>query len=221
MSGPWLHRFAVLVAVAAFLFVAAGATAPSLAGGSQAAVGVGKALLLHLLFAATVLAAVRTSQNWKSAQPRIEDGGWPSLRSLAVLAPALVLVQVGLGAGYRQEMLGLVPHASWAFATAIVVLAEAAFVLTQDYGHKPLRFWAVALLIVTGIQLILGVTAFVGRLTAAESGSLSGWAAGSVHAHVGTGSLVLGFTLALSAWILRDVTTVRSGRHAVSSGRHT
>ena len=221
MSGPWLHRVAVLVAAAAFVFVAAGATAPSLGEGSHALAGVGKALLLHLVFAATVLGAVRTSMAWKNEQPQIEDGGWPPLRSLALLTPPLVIVQVALGASYRQELLGLIPHATWAFATAIVVLAEAAFVLTQDNGHRPMKLWAIALLSVTGLQLILGVLAFVGRLAATESGSLDGWAAGAVHAHVGAGSLVLGFTAALSAWILRDVTTVRSGRHAVSSGRQS
>ena len=66
----------------------------------------------------------------------------------------------------------------------------------------------------------LGVLAFVGRLGLEEGATVQGWMNGAIHAHVGTGSLVLGSTVALSAWILRDVVKAdtEAGRHAASHG---
>lgn len=211
------------MAVALFLAVAAGATASQPAQGMGAVWGVAKAVSLHLVFASAILFAVWTSKSWREQVTPLEDGGWPSLRSLAILAPASVVLQVALGAAYRQNLVGLVPHVSWAFVTTIIVLAAAAIVLTQDASPRALRRWSVALLCATLLQVMLGVFAFLARLTAQNGDAVQGWMTGAVHAHVGTGSLVLGFTVALSAWIFHNVITIRreNGKHAVSTGRQS
>ncbi len=220
MKGLWLHRIAVALAVATFLLVAAGATASTPESGVAASVGIIRAVALHVLFAGTILFCVRTSSKWLQPTEIVEDGGWPSLRSLALSAPGVVLIQVALGAAYRQKVLGLVPHATWAFVTAILVLAVGAFVLTNERAHQSLRRWSIVLLCATIAQVLLGVLAFVGRLGLEEGATVQGWMNGAIHAHVGTGSLVLGSTVALSAWILRDVVKAdtEAGRHAASHG---
>lgn len=104
-----------------------------------------------------------------------------------------------------------------------MVLAVAAFVLTNERAHQALRRWSTFLLCATIAQVLLGVLAFVGRLGMNEGAAVHGWMAGAIHAHVGTGSLVLGSTVALSAWILRDVvkTDTEASQHAASQGRQS
>lgn len=187
----WRHRFMVAGALAAFAAVGAGAARPW---------SVALAVSLHTLFAVMMILAARSSRTWAAGPRPFPDSGFPSLRMLAWLAPAAILIQIALGAAYRNEMLGLVPHVSWAFLAAIVALVQALFVLTQDQRHEPLRRWAMVLLGATGLQVLLGVLAFVARLNEGGPGPLTG----AVHAHVGTGTLVLGVSTAMSTWILRD-----------------
>lgn len=221
MSGLFLHRLTVVLAVAAFLGVAAGAMI-SHPGTNGSVLGVARAVGLHFLFASAVLLTVVTSAEWKHPAAPMHDGGWPPLRTLAVIAPVTVVVQVALGAAYRQDLVGLIPHASWAFLASVAVLAAAAIVLTQEESPRTMRRWAGAVLGATLLQVMLGVLAFVARLTA-QDGPVPGWMTGMIHAHVGTGSLVLGFTAALSAWILHSVVTTRreSRDEVVTTGRQS
>lgn len=191
MRSAWLQGLAVAGALAAFAAVGAGAARPW---------GMGLALLFHLLFAAMMAAVARTSRAWAGPPMRFADGGWPSLRMMAWITPAAVLLQIALGAAYRNELMGLIPHISWAFLAAILALVLALFVLTQEAKHAPLRRWAMVLLVATGLQVLLGVLAFVARLNPGAAGALTG----AIHAHVGTGTLVLGVSTAMSMWILRD-----------------
>src|SRR5579862_1409164 len=82
--------------------VLAGAVADGLLGvltrGSDApSVGIAHALLAQLFFAGTVAIALFTSASWLKGPVLLPDYGWPSLRSLAVFTPTLVLAQVALG----------------------------------------------------------------------------------------------------------------------------
>lgn len=206
MKNLWLHRLAAACAVAAFAAVGAGAAHPW-----PVALAVG----FHLLFGVTVVAAVVTSRAWAAPAAPFPDSGFPSLRLMAWITPPAVLLQIGLGAAYRNQALGLIPHISWAFLTAILALVLALFVLTQEHRHAPLRRWAVLLASATGVQVLLGALAFVARLQ--ES---AGPFTGAIHAHVGTGTLVLGFSAAMSAWILRDAVAASSATPA-QSGHHT
>src|SRR5258708_85118 len=56
------------------------------------------ATMAAVLLALTTAVALCTSTGWKSGPETVFDSGWPSLRSLAVVAPTLVFIQVLLGA---------------------------------------------------------------------------------------------------------------------------
>lgn len=200
------HSLAVVCALAAFAAVGAGAARPW---------PVALAVVFHLLFAATMAGVAVTSRAWLGPGLPFADGGWPSLRMMAWITPLAILLQIALGAAYRNQMVGLVPHVSWAFLTAILAFALALFVLTQEQQHGPLRRWAYVLLAATGAQVLLGVLAFVARLSETP-GPLSG----AIHAHVGTGTIVLGASAAMSAWILRDATPASASTPA-QTGRHS
>ncbi len=190
-----LHRSKA--AASALLFALAGglrllAVAP--ASISQVA----HAILAQGLLASAFLAALETSPGWTKPSP-LEDGGFPSLRQLGFLMPAVTLLQIGLGAAYRRELAGAVPHISWAFATAICVMMAGTFVLTQKESGRLLRGISVWLLGLTGIQLLLGVGAYLARLNPGE-----GWLAFISTAHITTGSLVMALSTAWSAVVRRD-----------------
>lgn len=161
---------------------------------------VAHAVFSHLAFGLAAAGWAMTSESW-AAKLAVADGGFPSLRSLAWFTPASVTIQVALGAAYRHELTGLIPHVSWAFVAAMAVIMTAAFTMTQCGKHPALRRLSIGLISVTGVQLVLGVTALVGRL--AEG--VAAWKVLATTSHVLTGAIVLALTLALSAQTLRHV----------------
>ena len=160
------------------------------------------AWLAHGLFALLALGALVASPGWKSNAATIPDAGWPSLRSLSWVTPAVVAVQIALGAAYRYQLAGMIPHAVWAFVAAILIMMLGAFVLTHEQALRTMKRISIALLTLTGIQVILGVAALVARASGALSDS---WVQASTHAHATIGALILAGTVISSATILRHV----------------
>ncbi len=157
----------------------------------------------HLAFALAAAGAAITSDSWE-ARLAVADGGFPTLRSLAWITPTTVLIQVVLGAAYRHKMTGLIPHVSWAFVAAMFVIMTAAFTMTQCGKHPALKRISITLISITGVQLLLGVVALFGRMSAGD-GIGSAWMVVSTTSHVLTGAVVLALTMALSAQTLRHV----------------
>jgi heme A synthase len=169
------------------------------------ATGIAHAVLSHVLFALVVLLSLGTSSAWNRDAAPLEDRGWPSLRSLAWLTPAAVLLQIALGAGYRYQAISAMPHAGWAFPVMLMILMLAAFTLTSATAEEQadLRKGSIALMTLVFVQLILGVVAFLARMDPPLS-FLRGDSMAAVRAtHLGMGALVFGFTVALAAQILR------------------
>lgn len=148
-----------------------------------------------------------TSESWE-AKLAFADGGFPTLRSLAWITPTAVTIQVALGAAYRHQMTGLIPHVAWAFVAAMAVIMTAAFTMTQCGKHPALRRLSIALISITAVQLVLGVTALFGRM--AEGSAGSAWRVIAAASHVLTGAVVLALTLALAAQTLRHVEPVEA-----------
>lgn len=154
---------------------------------------------LHLQFAALALVALVTSRGWRKDHGRFRDGGWPTLRALAYMAPAATVAQIALGAAYRYRITGVIPHVTWAFAVAILLLMFGSFILTQAGVGDTLKRIAASLVAAVGLQVMLGVAALLGR-TAGSHAPWTRWAAG---AHLVAGAVVLGLVVILSAFVLR------------------
>ena len=118
--------------------------------------GIAHALMAPLFFAAVVAIAVVTSPPWNRGPEHVLDYGWPSMRSLAILTPTLVLLQILLGAAFRQKALTLLPHVLGAMFVVLVILLESIFVLQQFPTHRALRAAAKTLLGVGFGQVFLG-----------------------------------------------------------------
>ena len=167
-----------------------------------APISMAHACLAQLFFSVTVAIAVFTSKKWQEGPEPVEDYGWPSLRSLAIVTPILILLQVALGAGFRHRAFGLLPHVVGAMIVPLVILLVGVFALHQFPKHRSLRPAAVALLSITGVQVFLGVIAYIARINAAEYPLAMVL---TTVTHVATGGLTLAASVVLAIQIRRNV----------------
>jgi heme A synthase len=166
--------------------------------------GVAHSSGMHLVFAAAVAAALATSRNWRSDVRAVEDSGSPSKRSLAVVLPVAVLAQVILGAAYRHEVTGVIPHIIGAMLVAVIVLYTG-IVLLQDFPEeRQFRRTSFHLIGIVSVQVLLGILAYVVRLLMAD-GAHSPWLVLLTVAHVVVGALTLSAGVTASMQIFQHV----------------
>jgi len=166
------------------------------------AVSISHACLAQLFFSTTVAIALFSSKTWQQGPEIVEDHGWPSLRSLAILTPIMVLTQIALGAAFRHRAIGVLPHVLFSIVVTLAVLFVAIFVMHQFPNHRALSTAAKALLGVTFLQVMLGVAAYYTRLQAAQQPLAMVL---TTVAHVATGGLTMAASVILSIQILRNV----------------
>jgi heme A synthase len=184
----------------------------------KAVSGVGHAVASHL-FAAIAFLAWRATREQPGAVRRqpLEDGGWPSLRSLAWFTPAVIVAQIALGAAYRHQLASVVPHVLGAFVAAVVVLMAGAAVFTTSGTQAEMRRLAGASLGLLVIQILLGVAAYFARVSGHSQ------LVAITVSHVVTGAALLTVNCVLSSRIWKEVVTVRESAPAgelAGSGRN-
>jgi hypothetical protein len=170
--------------------------------------GFGHALLAHMLVAGSVALCVALSESWTREPQYIQDYGWPSLRSLAFLLPGLIVIQIALGAGFRHQLLSLIPHVVAAMLVAMFILMVGSFVLQQCKQHHTLMRSGRIMLWMTAIQVFLGIAAFTLRaMPKADANAILVLST----AHTATGSLLLASSIVLGMHIRRNVTPKAGG----------
>jgi heme a synthase len=175
------------------------------------AVSISHACLAQVFFAATVAMALFTSPGWRQEPVLLADQGWPSLRSLAILTPLLVLLQIALGAGYRHRAFGIIPHVIGAMFIGAIILMFAIFVLLQFPKHAALRRSGAALAWIILIQLLLGVVAYFTRVNSLHSPVPQAAMVWSTVVHVAFGALTMGATTVTAIQVLRHVARRTAG----------
>lgn len=156
------------------------------------------AVLAQLFFCGVVAVAVFTSRSWMAGPVLCQDQGWPSLRSLSIATPVLVLSQVTLGAFLRHKAAGATPHIISAMLVAFLILAVGIFVTQQFPDHRTLRQAAIALMGVTLVQVFLGIAALTTRMVGDENALPVNI---STAAHVTTGALTFAASVVMAIQI--------------------
>ena len=169
------------------------------------AVSIAHACLAQLFFSATVAVAVFTSRAWGEETAMVDDSGWPSLRFLSILAPITVLGQSALGAAYRHQALGIVPHIVGALFVMLIVMMAGIAVMTQFGKHRVLHRAASVLLGLTGLQIVLGVVAYLVRISVTGAAEPTTSLVIYTVAHVAVGALTMGASVVLSIEVFRYV----------------
>jgi heme A synthase len=134
----------------------------------------------------------------------LEDAGRPSLRTLTIVIPHLALLQVTLGAAYRHDLTGVLWHILNALVVAVVVMIAAMLVTRKFPAETSLRVPAVALAIVTGVQVLLGFATFTMLLIGSQNSALLILSV----AHVATGALTLAASVLLAIQVRRNLRRV-------------
>jgi heme A synthase len=172
--------------------------------------GVFHALLAPVLFAVVVSLVLFTSKNWIDPAIPARDL-WPPLNKLAILVPVFVILQIALGAAFRHNTMGVFWHILNAMVTLLLILMFGICVVRQYPEHPTLRPAAVQLLVITGVQVLLGFAAFLVLLIVSQTNMAL--IVISVM-HVLTGSLTLAASVVLSLQFRR------SGAAAASQTGH-
>jgi hypothetical protein len=162
------------------------------------------ALLAPVLFSLTAAIAVLTSNDWQ-AGPRLVKTDWKRLLQLGTAVPVLLILQVALGAAFRHNAMGVLWHILDAMVVLVVILVPGIFVMQHHPEHPALRSAALALLIVTGIQVLLGFTVYMVLLISGEN-NLGLIITGAMHAANGSLTLAAGVVFAMQVHRNIDVT---------------
>jgi len=159
------------------------------------------ALVAPLLFSLVVAAGVETSKSWQEG-PKPVESPWGPLRTLGMAIPPLVFLQIALGAMFRHNTMGVLWHILDALIVLAVVLVAGVFVLRQYPEHPSLRPAALALVIVAGVQVLLGFAVYLVLLMSSENNT--GLIVTGVL-HVTNGALTLAASVVLAMQMQRNL----------------
>ena len=198
-----------------------------------AAVSVLHACLGQIFFCLVVALALVTSSWWIHSQPAQWDGfrlagnlGGKSFQ-LALATGLAVFLQLILGAALRHsgtvrgskgavlDASILIPHLGGAVLVAVLSFVTWNL-LSREVFRKSIRRLSVALVLLLGSQLVLGVGALLVRLQASERVQPLMGQVLVTTAHVGTGALMLALCLILTLTLTRS--QVHSGAAVPSRG---
>jgi heme A synthase len=161
-------------------------------------VAVFHALLAHLFLSLSIVIAVGTSAGRHRERGRV-DGSSRLLRPLAIAIPAIVFLQVTLGAAYRHDMTSFMPHITLAMGVAFLALIGSTVVLQNFPGPPPLRRAAAALIAIVLLQVSLGIGAFL-MLVLNMAGNVYFVVTTVGHVLIGASTLAASVVLAIQVW---------------------
>ncbi len=176
------------------------------------AVSAAHATLAQLFFLITVSLAIFTSRDWVTPDSSVsENGSGVSLRTLCIVALAVILTQLVLGATLRHSATWdqnlptglLLAHVGGAIAVTLILGATVVTVWlrhrTEKYLARPAAIAATLLF----VQLLLGLAAYITRVASPyDPQPLTPMVAVTV-AHVACGALVFATTIVLTLRVFR------------------
>ena len=164
------------------------------------------ATLAQLFFCTTVSLAVFTSRSWMSASAELEEARGFPVRYLCLSAAATIFLQLILGAVLRHSATWdkplptelLLAHIGGAAAVTLLLGATATMVLRRYSGRQFLTRPASIALTLLGVQLLLGLAAYVARQASPNDPQPLNPMVGITVAHVACGALVFASTIVLT-----------------------
>jgi heme A synthase len=162
-------------------------------------VGVFHALLAHLFLSLIVVIAVGTSSGWNREPELVDGSSRPLLRPLAVAIPPVIFLQITLGAAYRHDLTGIMPHMAVAMGVAFLALISSSVILQNFRRPAAMRRAAIALISIVLAQVCLGITAFL-LLLLNTAGTFYFVLASVGHVTVGAATLAASVLMAMQVW---------------------
>lgn len=186
----------------------------------KALIAVPHALIAQSFFGVIVAIAVFTSRSWFSVHEVKADTASVPLRKLIAASLGAVLFQLVLGAGFRHQAFGIIPHIIGAAVVALLITTMVVLVMrrhkSEDYLARPAKL-ALALL---AVQVGLGVSAYLARLASAGDPQPLEPMISLTVAHLVVGGLILAtvVVLALRCYQMLAPAQQRTGDFAGTRG---
>lgn len=170
------------------------------------------ATLAQLFFCTTVSLAVFTSRSWIEAKVSFEEKGTPA-RYFCVAALVTIFLQLILGATLRHSATWdqrlptelVLGHIGGAIAVIIILSIASLTVLRRFPESKFLTRPAILALALLGLQVMLGVAAYLTRLQSPNDPQPLNPMVAITVAHVAGGALVFATTIVLTLRVFRAV----------------
>ena len=161
-----------------------------------ASIPMAHATLSPLCFALIVVTGAMNSNSWMGA-PKPVPAAFRSLRTLGFFVPILVFIQIALGAAYRHNHMGVISHILNALIVIAIILIPGVAVLRSCPDHPVLRPAALALVIIGGIQVLLGFSVYLVLLMSSEN-NMGLIVTGMLHVLNGAFTLAASLVLAIA-----------------------
>ncbi len=161
------------------------------------AISTAHAATAQIFFCTLVALVLFTGPWWQSDLPMLEEKARPTLRSVATATVVVIFLQLVLGAAYRHNAFGVLPHVFGAGVVTAMVAWSATIVLCRHREIAPLRQAAKLLLTLLIVQVCLGVTAYWAVLYQNQLAQPALLPVVITVAHVVNGAL----TLAAALWL--------------------
>jgi cytochrome c oxidase assembly protein subunit 15 len=164
------------------------------------------ATLAQLFFCTTVSLAVFTSATWMKSRPVIEEQGSLPVRYVCVAAAATIFLQLVIGATLRHSATWdqplptdiLLTHIGGAIAVTLLLGGAALMILRRHGNEGFLTGPAKVALLLLGVQLCLGIAAYLTRVASPNDPQPLNPMVGITVAHVACGALVFATTIVLT-----------------------
>lgn len=168
-------------------------------------ISVSHACLAQIFFSLAVCLALFTSEKWKWDEPKLAERASPSLRQLTAGITALIFLQLMVGAGFRHNGFGIVPH----FVGAVLVTAGVIWIAIRVFSRFPgeprLTRPALLLTVLLLVQVGLGIGSYVLKLAARSAPQPLPPVVEVTTTHVAVGALVLVTSLVMALQVFRLV----------------
>jgi cytochrome c oxidase assembly protein subunit 15 len=162
-----------------------------------APISVGHACLAQLVFCLTVIMAKVTGERWRALPPAAPDLNTPSLPQLSAFTAAGIFLQLMMGAAFRHNGLGIVPHLAGAVVVTGLILWTVYRVISVHSGQPALLRPAAWLGGLLTVQLLLGGASYLALQVTKDAPQPLPIMVWPTVAHVAGGAL----TLACSVWL--------------------
>jgi cytochrome c oxidase assembly protein subunit 15 len=185
-------------------------------------VSTGHAALGQTFFCILVTLAVTTRKDWRWDEPKLDEpAGLLSTRQFAVLMVGALFVQLILGALYRHDGTGILPHAVGAIVITILALGLGVRILSRYMIEDRMAHAAKSLIGLVAVQVFLGVVAFILRIQFHDAPQPMPPLVKVSTAHVAIGALVLAQSVVLALHVFRRISpaaTVPGGAMGIEQG---
>jgi hypothetical protein len=163
--------------------------------------------VLHAVAASalTSICAVAVLHGAGAEEGFFSDDGSPSLRTLAAATWGGLLLQTALGALYRHQIVGLLPHIAGALLVMGMVMFAGIAAFSTEGAPAAVKRPAMALLVMTGVQMLLGLGAYLYRMEFREQATGESAMLTFTVIHVAVGALTTACSALMGIQISRYV----------------